>query len=76
MKREEFEANLKSIFNWKEICDPSEILCCLLLNDEEKLKEFRTKISASQSNINDYLSKWDSASSQEEKMKIAGSITK
>ena len=71
--REEFEIRLKSIFDWKRFCtnDP---MTCLVMADEQKILEMRTLMSSCTARIDFYLTEWDNAQTDQEKMAVVGSV--
>ena len=72
--REEFEERLKSIFDWKRFCttDP---LTCLVMADAQKITEMQNIMSSCTSRIDFYLTEWDNAQTDQEKMAVVGSVS-
>lgn len=75
ISREIFKERLEDIFNshegMKDICDTVK---CLLLNDKDKIANYRLAWKKRQKVIDDYLKQYDEAETDQEKMAVIGSV--
>jgi len=72
--RDEFEKRLKSIFKRENVDTEYEMLEAIIMNNTEKLDEYRTEITTAQAKIDNYLSEWDSAKDNTERMNVISSV--
>lgn len=70
--RGEFERRLDSIFGLD--VPIKDVVIALLLDDEEKIAEYKASLEAGDVKKADYLAQWDTASDKAAKMAIVGSV--
>lgn len=72
--RDEFAKRLGYINNWVIDCGIDNILACLLDADSAKIAEFKTRKDACTAANDEALSRYDNATTREERAAVVGSI--
>jgi len=73
--RRQFEKRLKNLFSWKEKYSTEEIIEALIANDTQKISEIQTEMIANNQKIDSYLTQFDNATTDEEKIGVISSVT-
>lgn len=72
--RNDFESRLKNIFDWTKWHQISDVLKALVTNDTIYLTTCTNTINQCISSINGYLSQWDAATTDAQRMAVLGSV--
>jgi len=76
MTREDFEKKLRQIFDYRYWHPTVTCVDALIRNDVEALSEINDCISSCESKINNYLTLYDAASNDQERLDVIGSVVK
>lgn len=74
MKKSEFEQNLKQTFCYTCLYDLKQCVAALLSQDTKAIAEIQAVKAKMDACVSDYLSRYDVAKTDEERIKIVGSV--